>query len=84
MMDEFVECPYCGFKSKTVNGIKKHIRHAHDMNTCPVCGLRTKNLAMHLSRRNDKAHKRAYAVLGSVNTRHSKRLKEIRKEIFGE
>jgi transcription elongation factor Elf1 len=84
MTDDLVECPYCGFKSKTVNGIKKHIRHAHDMNTCPVCGLRTKNLAMHLSRRNDKAHKRAYAVLGSVGARHSKRLREVRKEIFGE
>jgi rubredoxin len=84
MIDEFVECPYCGFKSKTVNGIKKHIRHAHDMNTCPVCGVRTKNLAMHLSRRNDRAHKRAYAVLGSINTRHSKKLREIRKEVLGE
>jgi rubredoxin len=84
MTDDLVECPYCGFKSKTVNGIKKHIRHAHDMNTCPVCGLRTKNLAMHLSRRNDKAHKKAYAVLGSVCARHSKRLREVRKEVFGE
>jgi DNA-directed RNA polymerase subunit RPC12/RpoP len=78
-----IECPYCGFKSTTIFGVKKHIQKTHDIRVCPVCGAKVKNLAMHLYKYDDKEHKKAYAIIGNSHSRYNKKLRKVRDEIIG-
>jgi transcription elongation factor Elf1 len=79
-----MKCPYCGFESSTLLGLKAHIRRIHDTQMCPVCGRRVKKLRIHLSKHDDEAHRRVYAIIGNSYSQPSNKLKNARDEFYAD
>jgi hypothetical protein len=41
------KCPLCSYKTISLNGLKMHIAKRHQIDECPVCKTRYRNLAGH-------------------------------------
>lgn len=75
-------CPFCNSDFSTVYGVISHIRSSHPIDGgCPVCNANTKILTLHMSKMDDLAHRVVYAIY--FDNRRSKKLRNLRKELFG-
>lgn len=59
---ERFKCPYCGYKVRNFEELKRHCRLKHS-HQCPVCGKQSGVLSIHLAVQRDKDHMVAYGLL---------------------
>jgi len=68
-------CPFCGFTSNTIRGIKQHVtkKHIQEISKCPVCNKKLKTsriksaLTQHLKSQNDYEHMSFYYLIHTYN-----------------
>jgi len=80
-----LECPFCNYRTDSVNAYLRHVSEKHPLTSCPVCGFSGKNMLIHLSKRKDRPHRLLWALYGSFkkgNHSRPKKMMKIRDELW--